>query len=189
MLLFNWTAVFLLGMWYGRAHSAASRTPGTLIATLTLLVGLAVLWPLLANRIPANTDFPFRLLHVGGGWADFATTSATISFVYLAYTWCVFQVTRRLPDARLVAFFARNTLLVFLAHMPIYAWMLRQPFWPRNYATRIAIQFFICFVLLAIASEFVVRLINPKALRTRAYQFLNREPVVQIAERASVDAI
>jgi fucose 4-O-acetylase-like acetyltransferase len=193
MVLFNWATVFLLGMWYGRRIKRRSQAPGGLASSLMLLLALAVWWPFAANRIPANQDFPFRLLQVGGGWIDLAATSASISFVYLAYTWCVFQVTRRLPDARPAAFFARNTLLVFLAHMPIYSWMLRQSFWPQNYAARVAIQFFICFVLLAIASELVLRLIKPKDLRVRAYRLLANASVARVTAadraKASADAI
>jgi hypothetical protein len=191
MILFNWATVFMLGMWYGRMKGSGSAAQGSLLPYLAMLVALAVAWPLFANRVPANDDFPFRLLQVGSGGVNLAATSASISFIYVAYTWCVFQVTRRMPDARLVAFFARNTLLVFLAHMPIYAWMLRQRFWPQSYPVRIAIEFFICFVLLAIVSELLLRLVKPKELRVRAYHLFDRSPVPQLAhgDGASVDAI
>ena len=95
-------------------------------------------------------------------------TSACISVLYFAHTWLVFEVTRRLPSARSVRFFARNTLIVFILHMPLYyaLYPVVHNMVPAG-APRVFVNVAIYFVALAIVSELINKLVQPKLLRER----------------------
>ena len=94
--------------------------------------------------------------------------SALVSSLYLAYTLLIYRVTRRLRAPAAVRFVARNTLLVFIAHMPVY-FALSGPLarWTDSYGLRVAILFAACFPALAVLSEALGAVIRPRALRER----------------------
>jgi hypothetical protein len=96
--------------------------------------------------------------------------SAGVSLLYVGYTWSVYRVACRLKDCRLSRFFARNTVFIFVAHMPLYYGLegpLRAAVSSR--LGRVTILFVACFVGLAIGSELLRRLIHLDRLRDRLW--------------------
>jgi fucose 4-O-acetylase-like acetyltransferase len=184
MMVPNWISVFLFGMWSGqqpepRRHDDAPR----LALALAALVTLVVVWALLVPPFVAERTFPF--MRIGRGPAALAgvLTSACVSFLYLSYTWLVFQATSRVNAPAVIRFVARNTVLVFIVHMPVFYAL--EPYlqaWATGPLMNVAIRLAVCLVALAIASEMIRRVIRPKELRDRIFASTQRPPAVR-AER------
>ena len=169
MLLTNWIAVFLLGMARGAdagerpsaTFTSATRSKGYAVA---LVAGLAV-WGVAMQFLPFEPTFPFMSL---AGWptaASLAFVSASVSLLYLGTTVLLFAAIRHLETTPApVAFIARNSLIIFLAHMPVY--YLLQPVlaaWTTSYWTRVMIQLLVCLPVLALMSEGIVAGGPPRA--------------------------
>ena len=74
-----------------------------------------------------------------------------------------------------VRFVARNTLIIFLAHMPLYYALLPLMMrWQIRGAARSDIYFVLCLPGLALVSEAVRRVVQPHELRDRLYARLHR---------------
>src|SRR5262249_14307141 len=101
------------------------------------------------------------------------TVSIGASTLYFAVTALVFEVTRRLPAPAVVRLVARNSLIVFLAHMPIFfalnPVLVGAGF---SYVSRVAIELAVCGVALTGVSELVSRLGAADALRARLLAWL-----------------
>jgi hypothetical protein len=172
MLFTNWVSVFLLGMWLGQRAAATVPAPvqrrWQAAAYGGLLVAFLVGWFQLAGPRVVEYAFPFMRLSIEHVAEDLVLTSMGVSVVYLTVTWLVFLVTVRLGRSSWVQFFARNTLFIFIAHMPVFYWLdsvlARTTF---SYGSRSAIRLLVCFVALAFVSEGVTRALKPKALRDR----------------------
>ncbi len=119
MLLTNWLTVFLLGAWFGQREGSGRSDRKGFLLYLAALIVLLLLWPGFASRFDPLPDFPFNFLQVGAGNISWLLTSASVTFLYLAHTWLVFELTSRLGDVALVRFFSRNTLFVFIVHLPL----------------------------------------------------------------------
>jgi hypothetical protein len=169
MFLGNWMTLLALGMWMGqqeRLPVLKSRWSAVLA-----LVTLAIGWPLAARQIPWRLEFPFMQVSPGT-WTDFFAVSVGVSAVYLAYTIATYAVARTLPASAVARFFARNTVVVFIVHMPVYylmQWIL-VPL--TSYGVRATLEFFVCFVVLAVASEGLRALLRPDVLRERLGRYL-----------------
>jgi hypothetical protein len=107
-------------------------------------------------------------------WLSALLVSTLISAGYLAFTWSAYAITSQLRDHRAVRFIARNTVIIFIAHMPLYyvlEHLLRQSGPGRIYAIRVAIEFVIGYVALAFLSEWLRRLVNLTPARERIIGF------------------
>jgi peptidoglycan/LPS O-acetylase OafA/YrhL len=120
MALPNWLTVLMLGVWYGQKTSDAALTSRIAPAAAgTMLVLVAVGWTVTAPMLPFEQKFPF--MQLGNGDAiNTVGVSLCVSAIYLTITWLMFAITSRLRAPRAVRFIAANTLIIFLAHMPIY---------------------------------------------------------------------
>jgi hypothetical protein len=164
MILPNWGTVLLLGMYmHNRGQEAKHATLPIYGLGLALMV---IVWTLGMRQVALDETFPFRNFIGVAGFAAALIGSASITFLYVTYTWLVFEVTRRLPGYAIVAFFARHTLFIFIAHMPLL-FALQQPlrhmipaYWPR-----IGLLVLILYPGLAIASEVVMRVLQLPRLR------------------------
>jgi hypothetical protein len=170
MLILNWFTVFLLGIAMGQGlsdrHHVAKATPAFLLA---LVIG----WPVALAYVQWDLTFPFMS---PAGFVSFGAavgTSAAVSFVYVTYSYTAFMLASLCPRVALVEFVARNTLIVFIAHMPVY-YTLESLLRPvvRDYATRVTIEFFICLPVLALLSEGVRAVIRPTELREALARWL-----------------
>ena len=166
MLVSNWITIFLLGRWYGQnwpqAKASAKALPAYLVAVLALLLA----WPRFAAIFDPEVHFPWNFFQLDGGRVSLLLTSTAISFLYLAYTWLIFQISVRLGDYGVVRFFARNTLIVFIAHLPLVtAWS------PTIYEAvpaiwlRLVINLLLYFVALSLLSELIRRVVPTMRLR------------------------
>jgi len=163
MLLTNWTSVLLLGFYCGSRQPAPERhAPVAAAGFATLLAVLlagsaAIFWNLL-QTVPT---FPLMTIAPGSGWGAALIVAAGTSWCYFVTTLLVFAVARRLPAPALAKFIARNSLIVFLVHMPVYFALspvltgLGLGYWPRA-----LVQFVICLFGLALFSE-AIRAVLP----------------------------
>jgi hypothetical protein len=92
-----------------------------------------------------------------------------------------------------VAFIARNSLIIFLVHMPVY--YVLTPIlaaWTTSYWTKVAIQLLVCLPGLGLISEAIVAAVRPVALRRPVFDWINmrtrigRHAGVAIAQQGTV---
>ena len=169
MLLTNWLTPLFLGVWYGQRSGAAGpeRSIGAWPAALGLTGGL-VLWATVAAHLPFAREFPFMKLAVGDPFVGSLAVSVLVSVLYLGVTWLTFQAVLKLPAPAFVRFVARNTLIIFLAHMPLYYVM--EPAltaWIDSRLLRSVLYAVACVIGLGLVSEALHRLVNTRELRDR----------------------
>jgi hypothetical protein len=175
MTLPNWWTTFLLGCWYGQRRDGESQTvsqASAVAAGVTLAVSV-IAWSAIAARVPFERTFPF--MHLGGFGATSGSllVSAMVSVVYLSTTWLVFTTVRPIPTPGPVRFVARNTLVIFLAHMPLL--FALQPIlvaWGASRFTMSAILMLVCGPGLAWLSEIIHRGGRIREWRDRAFRSL-----------------
>lgn len=160
MLVTNWMAVFLLGLLAGQRHwrpSGRWALPS---------VAFLALWPMVMAQVPWTRTFPFMTLPDLPVTMGALLLSTSVSVAYLAYTAAGFALLSQLPAWAPVRFVARNTVVVFIAHMPLYYlcewWLLpRVP----DYAVRVTVEFLLGLVGLAVLSEGLQRMLPVGRLR------------------------
>ncbi len=177
MVVPNWLTVLLLGYWYGQREPYEPRPRASdrvwsasngwsICALVLLLTG----WSLLSARVPFEHTFPFMQLRMPQLPFGALLVSAMVSTVYLSVTLLAFRSVERLPAPAPVRFVSRNTLLIFLVHMPLFRAIepvVRQ--WTSGSGMRSAIYMIVCLPGLALLSEGVQRLVRPRDLRDRLY--------------------
>lgn len=174
MLVPNWSTVFLLGYWYGqrKAQRTWLSSWGTIggLAVLTIAVGG---WLTLSARLPLERTLVFMKWRAGTPLEAALVVSVMVSILYLGSTWLVFSIVGPLGAPRLVRFIARNTLVIFLAHMPLFyvvGPLLAQTGAFR--AVRATALMVICLPGLALVSEGLHRVLRVRDLRDRFYKGL-----------------
>jgi fucose 4-O-acetylase-like acetyltransferase len=196
VLLPNWATVFLLGLFYGQRQE--ETPPAGLALRLGCAIGLGLLvsvWPEFLNGWLKKESFdgeffPFKRFQVDPAVAELGVTSVAVTALYLFYTWLTFQLTRRLPDFALVRFVARNTLIIFIVHMPIYVdFGIRDRTieWTSNPLARLGLRLLFCLVLPAVGSEIICRLVRPKALRDRLWRLYVGKQGTRDLEKVGAD--
>ena len=192
MLFTNWAAVFLLGMARGADADEEVRTDRKRYAA-ALVGGLAV-WGVAMQFLPFEPTFPFMTLT---GWphaAGLVFVSASVSFLYVGTTVLLFEAIRHIETAPApVALVARNSLIIFLVHMPVY--YLLQPVlagWTASYWTRVGLLLLVCLPGLALLSEGIVAVVHPGQLRRRAFEWITMrgrpggQAAVALAQRGTL---
>jgi hypothetical protein len=169
MLLSNWLTPLLLGAWYGQRSgpSGPKASMGAWPAAIALTVGL-VLWSAVAERLPFVYEFPFMKLAVGNALVGSLLVSIMTSALYIGVTWLTFQAVLALPAPLPVQFVARNSLIIFLAHMPLY-YVMEPALTPLmdSRLLRSALYAIACVIGLGLLSEALHWLVNPRGLRER----------------------
>lgn len=167
MLFTNWTAVFLLGMYHGqRAADRGETAVWTPLAWSAVLAAGLVASAAVFRRIGVVPTFPFMTVAGVPAAVSALIVSAATSAIYLAATACVFGAVRSLGVPGAVRFVSRNSLVIFLAHMPVYfALAPRLVSWGLTYWPRAAIQLSICLVGLALLSEAIRWVLGLRPLR------------------------
>lgn len=165
MALTNWLTPFLLGVYAGRRPDAAPASGWSLAAA-----GLAVAAPLVAGLLvwPFDTDFPFRAPLAVSTLSRLAA-SAGVSLLYTGATWLVFRGASALGRSRAVEFLSAQTLVIFVAHMPLY--YLLFPLvsgWSRE--ARAVPLMLLCYPGLALAGAALYRWLRPAGWRARLVQ-------------------
>lgn len=157
MLFTNWMTVFLAGVLAARRGGGPRRKAHYALA----LVAWLFVWPLALNRLVVASPPPFMTL--AGGLAGSVFGSCCVSALYLGITWLVFRITWEAAAGVVVRFLARNTLIIFIVHMPLY-WGLDALLLEHAYGwwARSAVHLLVSLVGLGLASELVRRLVNVK---------------------------
>jgi hypothetical protein len=177
MMVPNWITVFLAGMWYGQQRDVEpeASVPGL----LTVVAALAVMWAVFVPALVSERSIPFMRLGYGSDALTLAITSACVSFLYLSYTWLTFQITWCVKAPALIRVVARNTVIVFIAHMPVfYLLESRLGGWTTSRPLQAIIRLLVCFVALVIVSEVIQRIVRPRALRDRVLARASRAAAV-----------
>jgi hypothetical protein len=151
MAIFNWLDLFVLGLVAGADAVARPRW-------LAAAVAIPLLWPLMLNTLPWQSTFPFMTLTGESAVTGAVALSVAVSLGYTGYTWAAWSLARLLPAPAWIRLLARNTTLVFVAHMPVYFLLeyLLQPRVP-DYWLRVLIEWTICLPVLALVSEWLHR--------------------------------
>lgn len=162
MLLSNWTGVLLLGILFGQRPADAPRT-GVMPAIIFVLA-----WPIAMNTITwTNVTFPFMTAASLQPTAAALLTSACVTAAYLAYTLSGYALLGRLGDNAVARFLARNTVIVFIVHMPLYYLLEHVLSGVLGYAPRVVLEFVLCYAGLALVSEGLRRVVNLRPHRDR----------------------
>ena len=180
MLLSNWIGVLLLGLMVGRGSTedqGASDGPRRGWSSAGAAVAFVLAWPLALNTLGWRMSFPFMTVAGLTAPLNALVVSTCVSTAYLAYTLSGYALLGQLPANAVVRFFARNTVVVFIAHMPLYyllEHLFRDPI--PNYTMRVGLEFVLCYGGLAAASEVLRHIIRPHILRDRAIALFHLSP-------------
>lgn len=173
MLLPNWGTIFLLGFLF--ANKNDKSTSSSLYPLMGLWLTVFILWALLTNSIVFNTSFPFRNMLNPFNSLAFSSLAQSIlvTFVYCMHTVLFFEIARRLPRLPLISFFSRNTLIIFIAHMPViygtssFIYSLFEPVWLKK-----TILILLLYVGLATVSEMISKVLDVKKLREKTWYII-----------------
>lgn len=165
MLMTNWLTLFSLGMYLTQQRDTNNQQ---LIGYSILVVWLAfiALWALLTNQLDLSYSFPFRKFPGLNTPLTALFLASAISVVYITNTLFAFAVFSRLKANAVVRFFSRNTIIIFIAHMPLYDGVhsFAELFIERGDGKKVIIVF-ILYVGLAIISELLHKLIDMNKLK------------------------
>lgn len=176
MALPNWATVFLLGYWYGYRTDPSARASEAraLLAAAAFVLSVAG-WTIAAARMPFAPDFPFMQLKTGNPLVAALVVSGLVSIIYVGLTWLLFFAVEPFAAPRPVRFVARNTLVIFLAHMPVvYALTPVLSHLTMSRGLRSAVLGIVCVAGLGVVSEALHAAIQPRALRARLYARFRR---------------
>ncbi|WP_414828061.1 acyltransferase family protein [Alteromonas sp. H39] len=165
MLFPNWLSVFLLGHYL--CNKADETSLNIAIITGVVWVLIAAAWSAAMRMFTIEGSLPFNHIILGDTWTV-PLQSLLVSTIYLLSTWLFFQFTRRLPANRVAQFFSRNTIVVFIIHLPvIYAFF---PTWYRwlegpLFEYRRVSLILMVYIVSAVISELVTRLLRLERFR------------------------
>jgi len=172
MLLTNWAGVFVAGLWAGpRVTRAAPRPPsvGRCATWLAALAAWVVVLGAVTRPLVAQATFPFMWLGGRPGAQPALLTSVAVTLWYSGTTWLAAAALRHVAVPPSVQLVARNTLFIFIAHMPVYYAL--QPLLARlgvPVGASWAILFAACLVGLAAIGEGVRRWLPMDGIKRRA---------------------
>lgn len=164
MLFPNWATVFLLGMFlHDQEDKEGSGRSMYMIALIVFLTA----WTFAMRQVGLDEAFPFRNFTGMTGLPAAFARSTCITLLYVGYSWLIFEITRRCPRSALVAFFARHTVFIFIAHMPLFyaLYPLLRHLVP-GYWLRTGLLMLILYPGLALVSEVLMRSLQLTQLRT-----------------------
>jgi hypothetical protein len=157
MMITNWLTIFLAGLWIGQRGPKVRNEIGFALLLAMGMLGFLLAWPQITSSLLGQVEdysFPFMRISMNGKLSTLLTTSCAVTFLYLVYLVFIYQVTFRLPASKFVKFFARNTVFVFVVHIPL-VFYFHEVFYENveSVLLRVIISIFGYYVLLAIVSE------------------------------------
>jgi hypothetical protein len=171
MLISNWLSVFLLGMYMYQQKDNHNYLKALLLILVWAI--LLMTWASVLNSLNITKSFPFRTLVDHSTLISSIAISMAISFVYLSNTLLAVKFFSRIPANRIVRFFSRNTIIIFIAHMPFYvvAEPIARVFIEQGWGVR-ALIVLIMYVGLALISELLHKLININQYKIKIWQHI-----------------
>lgn len=167
MLLPNWGTVFLLGLMAAGKRDVCTTTPIYFLIPLWLVI--FALWAFVTSSLNFDVSFPFR--HITSSISfPVVVQSILITLVYSLHTLLFFTIARHLPRLSLVNFFSRNTLIIFIAHMPViyggsaFIYSLFE-----STIVKKIILIVMVYVGLAVISEIISKVINIKDIKEQLW--------------------
>ena len=135
---------------------------------------LVALWASPLNKLIGHGTFPFSELKTESSWAPILR-SCIISIIYLVNTYVFFEVFRRLPKSAIVEFFARNSLITFIIHMPlVYAFHKNvYAYFDAEWSQKLTF-IIIIFVGTGIISEIIERTVKIEYFQTKAWDLYSK---------------
>jgi len=167
MLLPNWLTVFLLGGYlYQRKDTRWQAKTALLVVGWSIVLAL---WASPLNSLISPKSFPIRALMTNSDWAPILRSSL-VSFIYIANTYVFFEIFRRLPKSAIVEFFARNSLITFIIHMPLIYALNEEVYshFDSLWSKKLALILFI-FIGSALISEIIQRFVNIKYFQEQSW--------------------
>ena len=177
MVLPNWLTVLLLGAWYGQQRHERSVTVSdhAALGAGVALVAAVVVWLTVSASLPLEHGFPFMQFAGRTSAPWILLVSALVSTVYLSVTWLTFRAVGSLPAPAPVRFVARNTLVIFLAHMPVvYALQPVLEAWGLSRNVNAAALMVVCIFGLALLSQALHRVIKVQRWRDLIWARIGR---------------
>jgi hypothetical protein len=173
MLISNWMTVFLLGMYMHQQKDNHNSLKAMLVVLLWAV--LLFTWASVINLFNLTNSFPFRVAAVDSTLISSIVISIAITFVYLGNTLLAVKCFSRIPSNKVVRFFSRNTIFIFIGHMPLYdvAEPIARIFVESGWGKR-AIIVFIMYVGLAFVSELLHKLVDINKLKTRVWNRISK---------------
>ncbi len=157
MMITNWLSIFLAGLWIGQRGASVRNEIGFALFLAMCMLGFLFAWPHIATNLLGEVEyysFPFMRISMDGHLSTLLTTSCAVTFLYLFYLAFIYQATLRLPASNFVKFFARNTVFVFVVHIPL-VFSFSEIFYEKidSILLRTIVSILLYYVLLAIVSE------------------------------------
>jgi hypothetical protein len=164
MIMPSWLTVFLLGMYMRDIKD--SPTKDGLIFLVIIWITLTVLWAIFFNSLNVGSRFPFRSIQISSDKWNALFESVCISTLYLGHTYFFVKVFSKIKANTLVRFFSRNTIIVFIAHMPFYvvAAPIASVFVPNGWGNKLIIVL-LMYIGLSALSELLNRVVKVDELR------------------------
>jgi fucose 4-O-acetylase-like acetyltransferase len=172
MFIHNWLTVFMLGGYMFKKKDTHWQ-PKTVVLVVIWAI-LIAFWASPFNTLISPKSFPFRDLISNEGWAPLLR-SCLISLVYIVNTYVFFEIFRRLPKSAIVEFFARNSLITFIIHMPlIYGFNETvYSYFDEVWAQKLAL-IIIIFLSSAIISEIIQKVIKLGYFQAKAWHLFTK---------------
>ena len=172
MMLSNWFGVLILGLAVGQAEVVDRRRAA--LPVVCAVIFLAA-WPLTMALVDWQRTFPFMGLASARHTAATLLVASLVSLVYLGYTLAAYTVVRELRAPAVLRLIARNTVMVFIAHMPVY-YLLEHLLRPTvsQYSARVTIEFLVCLPGLVLVSEAARRVLRPDQMRDQLARLYSR---------------
>jgi hypothetical protein len=114
----NWITAYMAGAYFAGKEMQPVRLKYVWPIPFMLLL-FPIAWNKLVSPFVLAQSFPFSLIGIGNSIADPLLTSLAISFLYLAFAVLLYTFMRAIPIFNWTRFFARNTILIFIMHMPL----------------------------------------------------------------------
>ncbi len=169
----NWLTLFLLGMYMCQQKDQPNSKGLTLIGVLWAV--FLVSWALVLNEFNVTQRFPFKNIEVGSHTTNAVLTSVAVSVVYLANTLFSIAVFSRIKAGQIVRFFSRNTIIVFIGHMPLY--FVLEPIvrvvFPSGWPKRLCIVL-IMYIGLSLLSELLHKWVKVDSIKKWGWEKITR---------------
>jgi hypothetical protein len=172
MLFTNWTSILMLGMYMHQQRDIKNLNKA--FFNLVLWSVFLLVWAFIFNSLNLTLTFPFKTISLWGDLTNSLFISAAVTLIYLGNTLMAVRLYSHIPSNRLVRFFSRNTIIIFIGHMPLYdlAEPIARIFVESGWGKR-AIIVFIMYVGLAIVSELLHKIADINKLKMKLWSRLN----------------